>query len=87
MPERLRPRSMRSQPFTPRNSPGRTRSIRARIWNSALLFTARSAQGYLKTYEGEGNEVVLLADWTSLHLDLLARDRGLKRLAASLHEV
>jgi FdhE protein len=44
-------------------------------------------QGYLKTYDGEGSETVLLADWTSLHLDLLARDRGLKRSAASLYEV
>jgi FdhE protein len=44
-------------------------------------------QGYLKTYEGQGSEEVLLADWTSLHLDLLARDRGLKRMAASLYEV
>lgn len=43
--------------------------------------------GYLKTYDGEGSESVLLADWTSLHLDLLARDRGLKRLASSLYEV
>jgi FdhE protein len=41
--------------------------------------------GYLKTYSGEGNEAVLLADWTSLHLDLIACDRGLKRLAASLY--
>jgi hypothetical protein len=30
---------------------------------------------------------VLLADWTSLHLDLLARERGLKRMAASLYEI
>jgi FdhE protein len=44
-------------------------------------------QGYLKTYDGEGNESVLLADWTSLHLDVLACDRGLKRLAASLYEI
>ena len=44
-------------------------------------------QGYLKTYDGEGSEAILLADWTSLHLDLLARDRGLKRLAASLYDV
>ena len=43
--------------------------------------------GYLKTYDGEGSESVLLADWTSLHLDLLARDRGLKRMAASLYEI
>jgi FdhE protein len=43
--------------------------------------------GYLKTYDGQGHEDVLLADWTSLHLDLLARDRGLKRMAASLYDV
>jgi FdhE protein len=41
--------------------------------------------GYLKTYNGEGSEAVFLADWTSIHLDILARDRGLKRLAASMY--
>ncbi len=46
-----------------------------------------SCHGYLKTYAGEGNESLLLADWTSIHLDLLAQDRGLKRLAASLYEL
>jgi FdhE protein len=44
-------------------------------------------RGYLKTYEGEGSENVLLADWTSIHFDILARDRGLIRSAASLYEV
>lgn len=44
-------------------------------------------KGYLKTYDGGGDEAVLLADWTSLHLDVLAHDRGLKRLAASLYEL
>jgi FdhE protein len=43
--------------------------------------------GYLKTYNGEGSESVLLADWTSLHLDIVALDRGLKRLALSLYEL
>jgi FdhE protein len=43
--------------------------------------------GYLKTYDGEGSESVLLADWTSLHLDMIARDRGLKRLAVSLYDL
>lgn len=43
--------------------------------------------GYLKTYSGMGNEALLMADWTSLHLDVLAHDRGLKRLAASLYEL
>jgi FdhE protein len=46
-----------------------------------------SCRGYLKTYDGHGAEAVLLADWTSLHLDLAARDRGLQRLAASLYDV
>ena len=44
-----------------------------------------ACSGYLKTYTGEGSEAVLLADWTSIHLDVIARDRGLKRLAASLY--
>ncbi len=46
-----------------------------------------SCRGYLKTYSGHGDEDVLLADWTSLHLDALAHDRGLRRMAASLYEL
>lgn len=46
-----------------------------------------SCLGYLKTYNGEGNESVLLADWTSIHLDFAAQDSGLKRFAASLYEL
>jgi len=45
-----------------------------------------SCGGYLKTYDGQGNETLLLSDWSSLHLDLIAHDRGLKRLAASLYD-
>lgn len=43
--------------------------------------------GYIKTYNGSGSESVLLADWTSLHLDVIARDQGLNRLAVSLYEM
>lgn len=46
-----------------------------------------SCRGYLKTYAGEGAESVLLSDWTSLHLDVLARDRGLERWAGSLYDL
>ncbi len=46
-----------------------------------------SCGAYLKTYVGEGSESLFLADWTSLHLDIIARDRGLKRLANSLYEL
>jgi FdhE protein len=46
-----------------------------------------SCRAYLKTYAAEGDEAVLLADWSSLHLDLLALDRNLKRQATSLYDL
>ena len=46
-----------------------------------------SCKGYIKAYNGEGREALLLADWTSLHVDLVASDHGLKRLASSLYEL
>ena len=45
----------------------------------------QTCRAYLKTYTGEKSETFFLADWTSLHLDVIACDRGLKRLAASLY--
>jgi FdhE protein len=47
----------------------------------------QSCRAYLKTYDGEGSETFFLADWTSLYLDVIARDRGLKRMANSLYEL
>lgn len=44
-----------------------------------------TCRGYLKTYDGQGEEALFLSDWTTLHLDLIAHDRGLKRLAPSLY--
>jgi FdhE protein len=46
-----------------------------------------ACSGYVKTYAGQGSESVLLADWTSLHLDIIARDRGLIRYAGSLYQL
>jgi FdhE protein len=46
-----------------------------------------ACRAYLKTYDGEGDEAVLLADWTSFHLDVVAQDRGLKRAASSLYDL
>ncbi len=46
-----------------------------------------ACRGYIKTYAGEGSENVLLADWTSIHLDLIARDRQLNRSADSLYSL
>ncbi len=43
--------------------------------------------GYLKTYTGEGDEELFLADWPTLHLDLAAVQRGFRRMGASLYDV
>lgn len=46
-----------------------------------------ACHAYLKTYAGHGDEAVLLADWTSLHLDVIAHERALQRQAVSLFSV
>jgi FdhE protein len=46
-----------------------------------------SCHVYLKTYDGHGDESVMLADWTSPHLDLVAREKGWHRMAASLYDL
>lgn len=43
-------------------------------------------RGYLKTYDGEGSERVLLANWTSIHLDIFARDRELNTFAEAIYQ-
>jgi FdhE protein len=47
----------------------------------------RSCNGFLKTYTREGDEDLLLADWSTLHLDVLAGQQGLQRRANSLYEL
>ena len=47
----------------------------------------RECSGYLKTYVGEGHEALLLADWSTIHLDVLADERGFRRKGASLYEL
>jgi len=46
-----------------------------------------ACKGYVKTCTGAGDEAFLLADWPTLHLDVLARDRGYERRGASLFEL
>ncbi len=41
--------------------------------------TCEQCKSYLKIYIGEGNEEVALADWSTLHLDLIGKNNGYKR--------
>jgi FdhE protein len=49
------------------------------------LDACQECKGYVKTYVGEGEEALFLADWSTLHLDLLAAERGYERKGASLY--
>ena len=51
------------------------------------LDVCRECNGYLKTYINEGNESLMLADWSTLHLDVIAAEQGLQRRAHSLYEL
>lgn len=46
--------------------------------------SCEECSGYVKTYTGDGDEALFLADWTTLHLDALAKERGLRRAGVSL---
>jgi FdhE protein len=51
------------------------------------LDVCRECNGYIKTYLNEGDEDLLLADWSTLHLDVIASQEGLLRKAHSLYEL
>jgi FdhE protein len=55
--------------------------------NALRIEYCLSCGGYLKTYVGEGRERLLLADWTTIHLDIIARDLGLASRAGSLYQL
>ncbi|MDD2421453.1 MAG: formate dehydrogenase accessory protein FdhE [Heliobacteriaceae bacterium] len=48
------------------------------------LDVCKNCQSYIKTYKKDGNEAVALADWATLHLDVLGRERGYKKMGSSL---
>jgi FdhE protein len=51
------------------------------------LDTCRECDGYTKTWVGEGDDALFLAEWPTLHLDALAKQRGLRRAGAALFDV
>lgn len=51
------------------------------------LDVCEACKGYVKTYDGQGEEALLLADWPTLHLDVIAQGRGYVRHGASLYEL
>jgi FdhE protein len=51
------------------------------------LDTCRECNGYLKTYLGSDDLELHLSDWSSLHLDILAKQHNLERKGGALFEI
>ncbi|WP_242343302.1 formate dehydrogenase accessory protein FdhE [Anaeromyxobacter terrae] len=51
------------------------------------LDVCERCKGYVKTYTGTRDLDLVLSDWPTLHLDVLARERGYERRGASLYEL
>lgn len=49
--------------------------------------TCEKCRCYLKTYTAEGNEKVILADWTTLHLDFIGKNQGFQRSGYQMYGV
>jgi FdhE protein len=74
-------------PFCASDSPERLHVLELEDGAPLRIDACDRCKGYLKTYVGEGDEDLFLTDWATLHLDLLARNRGYRRLGASLYEL
>lgn len=74
-------------PFCQREDDHRLSVVAVEGESGLRIDYCEACSGYVKTYEGQGNESLLLADWTSLQLDIIARDRGLMRCAGSLYQL
>lgn len=77
----------RGCPFCGEKDDSQLGSIVLEQENALRLDYCSNCGSYLKTCIQPRAPSVLLADWSSLHLDLLALDRGLKRSAASLYQL
>lgn len=51
------------------------------------LDTCEECKAYVKTYINQGNEQVALADWSTLHLDLVGKNNGYQRVDDFFYEL
>lgn len=72
-------------PFCGNDSPDRLQVLEIDGEAAFRLDACDACRGYTKTWLGDGDPALPLADWTTLHLDALARDHGLVRAGACLY--
>jgi len=74
-------------PFCERTDDHRLSVIAIEGEGGLRLDACESCNGYLKTYDGEGNEALFFSDWASLHLDVLAQDRQLVCMGIPIFDI
>lgn len=74
-------------PFCGNETPDRLEILKVEGERDLRIDVCGECRGYVKTYTGEGDEALFLADWATLHLDVLAARRGLERVGASLYQL
>jgi FdhE protein len=74
-------------PFCRNEAPGRLDCFEIRGEPAFRLDACKECNGYTKTWVGDGDASLFLAEWPTLHLDALAKERGLRRAGASLFDV
>lgn len=74
-------------PYCENDDPDRIEALEIEGEEGLRLDACQECKGYVKTYVGEGDEALFLADWSTLHLDLLAAERGYERKGASLYSL
>jgi FdhE protein len=74
-------------PYCGNEDPRRLSVVELQGPSGVRLDVCEACRGYTKTYTGAGQEVLLLADWTTLVLDAMAGERGYARRGASLFDL
>jgi FdhE protein len=72
-------------PFCSSSAPDRLRVLELQGDDRLRIDACEDCKGYVKTYVDQGDEELFLSDWSTLHLDVLARRRGFRRIGASLY--
>lgn len=47
----------------------------------------KSCNGYIKVYTNQGEEEIALADWSTIHLDILVKGQGYQKMGTHLLEI
>jgi FdhE protein len=74
-------------PYCENDDPARLELFEIASEPGLRLDTCRACMGYVKTVTAEDAPAFLADDWSTVHLDALARDKGYKRLGPSLYDL